>query len=474
VNGDGLVDLIVGADTGRSYVVFGRTGTQLLPAIMSNLEATQAVAKEFGTLWTREEADTASALQDAWQLVREAASGLGKELALGLMPYLTDVFNISAMMLPRFTNWIRSVDGVGQAVRWCGDQWVWYWKTVNEVAEGVSTGIKSLASSVTSNVMKMTTGVIEARAKWYTAIAEWMKSVTSLLPEGDVGKFVARQFFGIDADTLREETTRWENAAKGANMVFAAAAGERRTMAQGIYDSLTGVSLIVPHAIEHTSDLVLKTTANFEALADAAGQHFRKMSSDYKATNKDIEKTQRGTVNAMSKVQAGFRDFAVDTFVSILQGASGSFSEILKSLLGSLGPMAIQEGVFHMLAGQAKLASGITAVQGRAEIAAGRRLLIWGAVATAIGGAMGGGGGGGEGGGAGEAAGGGGGGESGGGGFTREGPGFEAETPEARARVQVIVQGSMFDSRETWQRIGELAREHSDHDITIVQQAVAA
>jgi hypothetical protein len=52
-------------------------------------------------------------------------------------------------------------------------------------------------------------------------------------------------------------------------------------------------------------------------------------------------------------------------------------------------------------------------------------------------------------------------------------PGTEVEK-EKRPTLNIIVQGDMLDSRQTWNRIAEMSHEFSDHDIKLALGAVEA
>ena len=52
-------------------------------------------------------------------------------------------------------------------------------------------------------------------------------------------------------------------------------------------------------------------------------------------------------------------------------------------------------------------------------------------------------------------------------------PGTDVEQEQKRRQIQIVVQGNLFNSRETWAHIAELSNEFSDSDIRLAQGSVA-
>lgn len=473
---------------------FGRAAGTILPLINSNIEGARELARQMGNVWTQQEANLAADVKDRMTLVDAAMDGLGRTIAVQVMPYLVNFLEGVAVVLPMLTEWVNRTGFVGQSIDWLGQRWSNFWINIRDIGgenarnlvsllqmrffvmgQNVEMGFLSVANNIKITMAELKNTVASGLFDAAQAFQDRIDAIA-----GTTGGSVFLRAMGIDPAQIQESTDLLAQLAVDAsddlNTVNSAAAAstaalqaEHEFLRDGLArtkDTLFTLPLDLAYTI---GDASLQLTDMLTGMSKDATTSFKQLLTAYKSSNKSMQTEQKKNVNHMRKIQQGYTDFAVNTFTSILGGASSSFSEILKAALSSLGAMAIKEGVFHILAGQAKVASGVAAAIGHREIVAGNKLLGWGIAAVAIGGAMGGGGDSGTGGG------GGGGGEpeSGGTIADRSGPGYEVEEDaEQRQQVQVIVQGSMFDSRETWQRISEIARDHADADIRITESAL--
>lgn len=175
-------------------------------------------------------------------------------------------------------------------------------------------------------------------------------------------------------------------------------------------------------------------------------------------------KSMAGTAMSLGKtVSSTFANGMTNSFAAVgkaLVKGENALGAFAKGMLSTLGTIAIQMGQFLMLAGLgfSLLPGGFSAA---GAIAAGLGLTVLGGVLQALGG-------GGE-----TPAAGGGGGTVGAGGTT-SGSMFDIQTPEeerakAETGVQIVVQGNIFDSKETGLQIANILNESFDTNGTIVR-----
>jgi len=459
-----------GVQAAVAIEAFGRSAQNMLPYIQSMGGETNKLADMMGNVWTKEQADEAAYFGDILTLIKTAMQGLYKTIAVQLFPILARVFAAIAAFMPVMAEWVERTNFVGQAVGWLTKKWEEFWMAIREF--GIATTL--IWGEVTKAAQKMSNEVsiyfLEMKVNALSAVADFFATLNSMTGTG--GGRTVLNAMGLEpsmiSGAIQEVSTSLRDAMQQLNDETRANMEMQGNPLQSVVNSIREGTM---SSITQIGDLVLSSTDQLGQYADNADATFRKMMAGFNKSQQSMKTEQTKTINTMSKMQAGFRDFAIQTYIDLMNGAGGSLKEILGKFLSGLGAQAMQEGMFHILAGQAKMADPITAPAGVRQRHGGQKLLAWGAVAVALGGAIGKSGG--DAGAAGDA---GGGGDSGGGGDLgdRTGPGYEVddEKEKPRQQVQVVVQGSMFDSRETWVRMSEIAREHSDADITITQAAL--
>ena len=183
-----------------------------------------------------------------------------------------------------------------------------------------------------------------------------------------------------------------------------------------------------------------------------------------------------GTKEAMAKGFAAIGKSALQGMANTVGNAFASFGKALatgedaaqafvNSFLSSIGQMLIQMGTSYILQGIAASANPLTPGMGGPLIAAGAAMAAFGGVLSAIGG---------SGGGASTAS-------AGGGGVAAE-PSPTTELPtqneivaqEPNTEVQVVINGSIYDSDETGSRIVSLINDAFDKKGVVIQRGVMA
>ena len=142
---------------------------------------------------------------------------------------------------------------------------------------------------------------------------------------------------------------------------------------------------------------------------------------------------------------------AFSSFGNALATGKNGFQAFGKSVLGTLGSLALQMGQFFILVGAGLSATGdLFGLSGGGAIAAGIGLSILGGILQGLSG---------QGGGATSAIGAGGGGDSSGGGITTPEPTFPNETVRDQGSVVVNVEGTVLDPRGVGIQIAEILQE---------------
>ena len=453
-----------GARAAVAQEAFGRGASAIMPLINSNIDGARELARQQGNVWTQAQADTAAKLNDMYTLIAEAMSGLGKTLALQLMPHLSRFFAGVAAFIPTLTEWVQRTDYAGQAIQWLASTWSEFWNAVKVFGTAIVNTFDSVLRGGVAMAYGIAKSVTEMRVAVLEEVTNLANSIASRLPDNFLGKAIARQL-GIDPDLIRDIALEYQTSLDQAKSDLNA------LLSNGIVDDSTltgiraGLENIVGGTFESVGSMVLTATAGLGQYFDDADGRFSQMMSVFRSGTKTMEKDQKKSFKAMGKVQEQFRSQAVDAFLDIVGGASKSFSEILKSLLSAIGRMMVHEGMSHVIAGQAMMHAPGLEAQGAARRRAGTKMIAWGVAATALGGALG--------------SGGDSGGDSSSGSTSsdvatdRTGPGYDYRDEEdERGKTQIIVQGSLYDSRETWARMAELSREFADDNIVISRAAV--
>lgn len=95
------------ARAGAAMQVFGKSGTALLPMI-EDLNALTKEAKDFGLVFTTDEAKKADALGDAIDLLKASLGRVVTSIGSALAPLLTDLATSAAQLVKRVIDWVQA------------------------------------------------------------------------------------------------------------------------------------------------------------------------------------------------------------------------------------------------------------------------------------------------------------------------------------------------------------------------------
>ena len=460
---------------------FGKSGQALMPLLNSNIEGARELAKQMGNVWTQDQADLAARVKDGYTLVETATRGLGKAIALQLMPYVAKFLEGSALLIPQLTEWVNKTGFVGQAVKWMGEQWRAFWTNLNEIGKSMGNlitkmvdGFVGLGTKVGTLMGEIGNGISIALAEIQVMAVERMNAIvqgiTSHLPTSGASGWLLSKM-GLDAKGIADMQngySAWLGESKQFLKDIETSAveqqdeiekrGERLKEKIGTY--VNDIAQKVPEFVSYTSELVLQATDTFEGVVAKANDTFSGLLGSF---NQGAEKNETEAGKSTKKMGKHYDQFfkgAAAGFADMAKGAGSSFGEVVGSMLESVGMMAVKEGLYHILAGTAMLATPGLRSKGKQRIASGTKLAAYGAAAAATGAAFSGGGGdSGEG-------------SSGDSGTSSFNPGTDTgvevnEENNPRPSLTINSHGPILDGRGLLQHLSELRREFADYDIEL-------
>ncbi len=205
--------------------------------------------------------------------------------------------------------------------------------------------------------------------------------------------------------------------------------------------------------------------ASYDALGDSINYasiellKLREAQGEWEVVAKKMEANARSLGATVSQAFAQSISKSVQFMVKNLMDGKNAFGGFITLVANLIGDLAIQLGTMFIATGIA--IESLKSLSGFAAIAAGIGLVAVGTILKSLAG------------GGGESAAGGGGGTVGAGGTTG-GSIFDVQTPEeerakAETGVQIVVQGNIFDSKETGLQIANILNESFDTNGTIVR-----
>lgn len=92
----------------RAMQIFGRSGTQLLPMLTSDIEALRQEARDLGLVISDEDAVNATNLGDAFDRVKKSLGGIATQLGAAIAVPFTHIANTIATIIGRVSAWVSA------------------------------------------------------------------------------------------------------------------------------------------------------------------------------------------------------------------------------------------------------------------------------------------------------------------------------------------------------------------------------
>ena len=383
---DGLVGIDNGAkQAGLSMQLFGLSGNKLLPVLNSNIDAMREQARILGITFSDSQANDAAAYTDALDVLKKAVWGVAQQIGAALLPHLTNLYKTLAVLIVRTRDWVVSM---GQIIVGFAKMVPAIEKFVNDVDSGVQfiiSGFRAFSFVVSEIMGQVVMAVAVSFSKMFNDIALGFEGMYE-----NIGKL---PFIGEEAQASLLRVS--DGMSQVALTMLETSEGAVNALKVGLQDTAT-FALDVVGALAGVNDEFFKTLGGVAGGAAPGAPQLPPLDDEAKERKALLDKIkdENGkTAKVMSGQWQGYVGGVTRGLGQILAGAQQTFGGILKSLLSSLGPMAMEEGIYHVLAGSAMAHAPGMQAAGRARIAAGWRLTAWGALASAVGGMVGGGGG---------------------------------------------------------------------------------
>ena len=117
----------------KAMQIFGKSGTQLLPLLSSDIEGLRQEARDLGISINDLDASNAEALGDSFSALAKTIRGIGLQVGAAIAVPLTNVLNVTAAIIAKATQWIQNNRGIVQTIAAIGVGLV--------VAGGIATGL---------------------------------------------------------------------------------------------------------------------------------------------------------------------------------------------------------------------------------------------------------------------------------------------------------------------------------------------
>jgi hypothetical protein len=100
----------------RAMQIFGRSGTQLLPMLISDIEALRKEARDLGVVISDDDAINATNLGDAFDRVKKSLGGIATQLGASVAKPFTAIANTLATIIGRVSAWVAIHRDIVQTV----------------------------------------------------------------------------------------------------------------------------------------------------------------------------------------------------------------------------------------------------------------------------------------------------------------------------------------------------------------------
>ena len=130
----------------RAMELFGRSGTQLLPMLLSDIDAVRKEAQDLGLVISDEDAVRGAELGDALDRVKKSLGGIATQLGAAIAEPFTKIANTVAGIIGRVSAWVAANRNVVRTVAAVSAGLV----AVGTVATGVGLAIIGLGATIAS------------------------------------------------------------------------------------------------------------------------------------------------------------------------------------------------------------------------------------------------------------------------------------------------------------------------------------
>ena len=437
-----------------AFDLFGRQGKDMI-VVADAFRELSAEARQFGIAMTEADVGVAGRFNDSLERARSAIDGMWQQISLRLMPVVTVMLNAFAQALPILTEWIRRPGMIGEAFVWMVNQIQKAWRVLSDNRVVFAKFFSFLLDQAIELAAKLPRALVAGFEKGFEAIASVIRKIgagLSLIP----------------IDSAREMGSGLLSMASAMNVANVAAT----TLANAGIDQLKKEigALSSPENIEMAIVKLDRFGAKVKELsfemasAPMGALPTSNAEGSEPATPAKVAETDAELFNQaygkMGNTMMRFVQQSAQAWQQYMKQGKGALSALGTAMLETAGSMAMGEGMYHFLAGLAMTFTPGLEAQGAHRMTNGALLMALGATLGLVGGGS-------------KASGSSGGGTSGGGVDYSNTPGAEVEQPDKRRTLSVIVQGNLFNSRETWSHLAELSAEFSDSDIKFAQGSVA-
>jgi hypothetical protein len=423
-------------------------------------------AERLGVVFSGARSQTLGILGDEMDRAEESVRGLWTEISAQLAPSLTKFFTFVGNGIPMLTSWLERNTYIGDAIAWVSKQLGTLINGMLYSAQVFGSVAKSWLGTVGFAVLEIGKRISDLAKK----IGLMLNAAASDLVSASTGmgsEFV-QKIFGISPEALQQSIDSVRNFA----VKLSAVAKDARDTGLDAGAALTAIGkateVKMGEWVAQANEMkrtVLDMANRVGGLAGMGGS-----ATGGAAAGEAADGAPNSAPKSISRVKAAFEDLHqvigqrmqsmgrtfTATFASMMKAGKSLGASLKESLLEAVGSQAVSEGTYHFMAGLAQMFAPGQQGQGAMRMARGLALMAFG---SAIGGS----------------------GESGGGaaggvapsadyGNT---PGAEVEPEQKRRQLTVVVQGNLFNSRETWSHLAELSQEFSDSDVKFAQGSVA-
>lgn len=134
------------ARAAKAMQIFGKSGTQLLPLLISDIQALRQEARDLGVVISDEDATNATNLGDAFDRVKKSLGGIATQLGAAIAVPFTKIANTVAGIIGKISAWVAANRAVVQTVAAVAAGMV----AVGTVVTGVGIAIVGLGATIAS------------------------------------------------------------------------------------------------------------------------------------------------------------------------------------------------------------------------------------------------------------------------------------------------------------------------------------
>ena len=440
--------------TALASEVFGRSADRLLPTINALSRGAGGLAERINNIYTTEQAETFAEFNDMSSLLRQSLEGVGRVVAAQVLPALNPLIAATATLVGEFSRWLEGSELIGQAAGFVSQAWHLTWGNMDSIARGIAHVFRGLIVAAEEWRHGMVGRFLSAKESVLATLDRMVRGIVGMFPEGMAGDMMMRAV-GLDPMVWRKAAEQTKDAAERAVMDVTAHALSREAAIEAAEELVSTLEGLTVGSLETIGDMVLTSTNMISEFIRTSHEEFKGLMGSAVVAVDELGEKGQETAQQLSRSFTQYSGVASGALAQLVTQSGRSAGEIVGNMMKALGEMSAREGMQHILAGTAMLFAPGMRGAGRQRIASGAKLAAFGSMLASMGGGSGGGGGGGE--------------------AVdvpsmddRTGPGFDMRDSE-RDRVQIVVQGDMFDSRETFVRLAEIVRDYSDADIEIAR-----